>query len=67
MLLVPLLKVVLPLAHNLHQVVFGEMLQKQMNLKINQTILSNLQGTIVMKIQMILHVHKLPLLLLKME
>ena len=67
MLLVHLLKEVLPLGHNLHQVVFGEMLQKQMNLKINQIILQNLQETIAMKIQMILHVHKLPLLLLKME
>ena len=67
MLLVHLLKVVLPLAHNLHQEVFGEMLQKQMNLKINQIILLNLQETIAIKIQMILHVHKLPLRLLKME
>ena len=53
-----LLKEVLPLEHNLHQVVFGVMLQKQMNLKINQIILQNLQETIAMKIQMILHVHK---------
>ena len=58
MLLVHLLKEVLPQGHNLHQVVFGEMLRKQMNLKINQIILLNLQETIVMKIQMILHVHK---------
>ena len=67
MLLVHLLKEVLPLEHNLHQVVFGEMLQKQMNLKINQIILLNLQETIAMKIKMILHVHKLLLRLLKME
>ena len=67
MLLVHLLKEVLPQEHNLHQVVFGEMLKKQMSLKINQIILPNLQETIAMKIQMILHVHKLPLRLLKME
>ena len=67
MLLVHLLKEVLPLGHNLHQVVFGEMLRKQMNLKINQIILLNLQETIAMKIKMILHVHKLLLRLLKME
>ena len=66
MLLAHLLKEVLPLEHNLHQVVFGEMLKKQMNFKINQIILPNLQETIAMKIQMILHVHKLPLHLLKM-
>ena len=53
MLLVRLLKEVLPLAHNLHQVVFGEMLKKQVSLKINQIILPNLQETIAMKIQMI--------------
>ena len=67
MLLVHRLKEVLPLGHNLQQVVFGEMLKKQMNLKINQIILPNLQETIAMKIQMILHVHRLPLRLLKME
>ena len=61
------LKENLPLEHNLHKVVFGEMLKKQMNFKINQIILPNLQETIAMKIQMILHVHKLPLHLLKME
>ena len=61
------LKEILPLGHNLRQVVFGEMLKKQRNFKINQIILQNLQETIAMKIQMILHVHKLPLLLLKME
>ena len=66
MLLVRLLKEVLPLGHKLHQVVFGEMLKKQMNFIINQIILPNLQETIAMKIQMILHVHKLPLHLLKM-
>ena len=67
MLLVHLLKEVLSQEHNLHQVVFGEMLKKQMSLKINQIILPNLQETIAMKIQMILHVHKLPHHLLKME
>ena len=67
MLLVRLLKEVLPLGHNLHQVVFGEMLKKQVSLKINQIILPNLQETIAMKIQMILHVHRLPLLLPKTE
>ena len=67
MLSVHHLKEVLPLGHNLHQVVFGEMLKKQRNFKINQIILPNLQETIAMKIQMILHVHKLPLHLLKME
>ena len=67
MLLVHLLKEVLPPEHNLNKVVFGEMLKKQMNLEINQIILSNLQETIAMKIQMILHVHKLPLHFLKME
>ena len=67
MLLVHLLKGVLPLGHNLHQVVFGEMLKKQVSLKINQIILPNLQETIAMKIQMILHVHRLPLLLPKTE
>ena len=66
MLLVRLLKEVLPLGHNLHKVV-GEMLQKQMNLRINQIILPNFQETIVMKIQMTLHVHRLHLHLLKME
>ena len=49
---------ILPPGHNLHQVVFGEMLKKQRNFKINQTILPNLQETIVRKIQMILRVHK---------
>ena len=67
MLLVRLLREVLPLGHNLHQVVVGEMLKKQVSLKINQIILPNLQETIAMKIQMILHVHRLPLHLLKME
>ena len=61
------LKEVLPLGHNLHQVDFGEMQKKRRNFRINQIILRNLQETIVMKIQMILHVHKLPLHLLKME
>ena len=67
MLSVHHLKEVLPLGHNLHKVVFGEMLKKQRNFKINQIILPNLQETIAMRIQMILHVHKLPLHLLKME
>ena len=67
MLLVRPLKEVLPRGHNLHQVVFGEMLKKQRNLLINQIILTNLQETIAMKTQMILHVHKLPLRLLKVE
>ncbi len=67
MLSVHLLKEVLPLGHNLHQVDFGEMQKKRRNFRINQIILRNLQETIVMKTLMILHVHKLPLLLLKME
>ena len=49
-LLVHHLKEILPLGHNRHQVVFGEMLKKQRNFKINQIILPNLQETIVMKI-----------------
>tara|TARA_A100001011_G_scaffold237588_1_gene245463 strand:- start:482 stop:697 length:216 start_codon:yes stop_codon:yes gene_type:complete len=58
MLLVHHLKEVLPLEPNLQQVVFGEMLKKQRNFKINQITLPSLQETIVMKIQMTLHVHK---------
>ncbi len=67
MLSVHLLKEVWPLGHNLHQVDSGEMLKKQRNFKINQIILPNSPETIVMKTLMILHVHKLPLHLLKME
>ena len=58
MLSVHHLKENLPLEHNLHKVVFGEMLKKQRNFKINQITLPSLQETIVMKIQMTLHVHK---------
>jgi hypothetical protein len=67
MLSVHLLKEVWPLGHNLHQVDSGEMLKKRRNFRINQIILPNSQETIVMKTLMILHVHKLPLHLLKME
>ncbi len=67
MLSVHLLKEVLPPEHNLHQVDSGEMLKKRKNFRINQIILPNSPETIVMKTLMILHVHKLPLHLLKME
>ena len=58
MLSVHHLKEILPQEHNLQQAVFGEMLKKQRNFKINQITLPSLQETIVMIIQMTLHVHK---------
>lgn len=58
MLLVHHLKEVLPLEPNLQQVVFGEMLKKQRNFKINQITLLSLLEAIVKKIPMILLVHR---------
>ena len=55
--LVVLLKVI---AHQEKQIVvdFGEMQKKLKNSKINQTVMLNLQGIIVMKIQMTPLVHR---------